>query len=143
MFVNHDPEYPIDAPDFNGNTLLLLAYMHGNAELCKALLRCGVCLATTNNYGVSVFNYETPTKQLLFSLLDSLESEPKWAEGDVCSECGAKFTLTMRKHHCRHCGRLVCARCSEQTMPILKYDLQKAVRVCQICSDVLTMGHGR
>uniref|UniRef100_A0A915C437 Ankyrin repeat and FYVE domain-containing protein 1 n=1 Tax=Parascaris univalens TaxID=6257 RepID=A0A915C437_PARUN len=143
MFINADPEYPVDAADCNGNTLFLLAYMNGNAELCKSALRCGVCLAVTNNYGISVFSYETPTKQLLFSLLDSLESEPKWSDGDVCSECGAKFTLTMRKHHCRHCGRLVCARCSDRTMPILKYDLQKAVRVCEICSDVLTLGHGR
>lgn len=52
--------------------MFLLAYMNGNAELCKSALRCGVCLAVTNNYGVSVFNYETPTKQLLFSLLGEL-----------------------------------------------------------------------
>ncbi|MFH4980683.1 hypothetical protein AB6A40_007392 [Gnathostoma spinigerum] len=140
MFISVDPDYPVDSRDVDGNTLFLLSYMAGNAELCRAALGYTVCLAVTNNYGVSVFSYETPTKQLLFSLLDNLEKEPKWADGDFCSECEAKFNITMRKHHCRHCGRLVCSRCSEQTMPILKYGLEKAVRICQICFDVLTMG---
>uniref|UniRef100_A0A158R5E8 ANK_REP_REGION domain-containing protein n=1 Tax=Syphacia muris TaxID=451379 RepID=A0A158R5E8_9BILA len=139
-FLSVDPSYPVDAPDDNGNTLFLLAYMKGNVGLCKSLLHHDICFAVTNSFGVSVFNFETPTKQLLFTLLDSLEKEPKWADGDLCSECNARFSLTIRKHHCRHCGRLVCAKCSEQTIPILKYDLQKAVRVCQICSDVLTIG---
>lgn len=45
----------------------------------------------------------------------------------------------MRKHHCRHCGRLICQKCSDQ-IPILKYNLPKPVRVCQVCYDVLTIG---
>uniref|UniRef100_A0A914XLN2 Ankyrin repeat and FYVE domain containing 1 n=2 Tax=Plectus sambesii TaxID=2011161 RepID=A0A914XLN2_9BILA len=140
MFLETMPRYPIDHRDVNGNTMLLLAYINGNANLCKAAVRAGACLGAINDQGVSIFSYQTPTKQLLFRLLDQLENEPRWAEGDVCSECSSKFSLTMRKHHCRHCGRLLCARCSERTMPILKYDLQKAVRVCDICYDVLTLG---
>lgn len=139
-FMNADPQYPLEERDDNGNTLFLIAYINGNAQLCKEVLRYGACLAVCNNFGLSVFKHETPTKQLLFSLLDNLVKEPKWAEGDACSECNIKFSLTMRKHHCRHCGRLVCARCSDNTMPILKFEFQKPVRVCQICSDVLTMG---
>lgn len=36
-----------------------------------------------------------------FACLDNLDREPKWAYGDCCSECFAKFSLTTRKHHCR------------------------------------------
>ena len=44
---------------------LLLAYMKGNVALCKALVRAGACLAATNKNGVSIFNYQLATKQLL------------------------------------------------------------------------------
>ena len=40
----------------------------------------------------------------------------------------------------RHCGRLLCNKCSSKEMPILKFDLSKPVRVCETCSDVLTVG---
>jgi hypothetical protein len=44
---------------------LLLAYMKGNVTFCKALVRAGACLAATNKTGVSIFNYQLATKQLL------------------------------------------------------------------------------
>uniref|UniRef100_A0A914GXB1 Ankyrin repeat and FYVE domain-containing protein 1 n=1 Tax=Globodera rostochiensis TaxID=31243 RepID=A0A914GXB1_GLORO len=134
------PNYPLEAADMFGNTMFLLAFINGNSELCKLALRNGACMGVMNNQGQTVFNFSTPTQQLLFGLLESLEREPKWAEGDSCSECVTKFTLTMRKHHCRHCGRLVCAKCSDQQIPILKYNLAKTVRVCEMCYGVLTMG---
>uniref|UniRef100_A0A915DVL8 Ankyrin repeat and FYVE domain-containing protein 1 n=1 Tax=Ditylenchus dipsaci TaxID=166011 RepID=A0A915DVL8_9BILA len=134
------PNFPLEIPDMYGNTLFLLSFLNANAELCRLALKNGACMGVVNHHGQTVFNIDTPTKQLLFGLLDGLEREPRWAEGEQCSECEAKFTLTMRKHHCRHCGRLVCAKCSEHQMPIVKYNLAKNVRVCQICYDVLTMG---
>ncbi|KAI1731590.1 ankyrin repeats (3 copies) domain-containing protein [Ditylenchus destructor] len=134
------PDFPLEIPDMYGNTLFLLSFINGNAELCRMALKNGACMGVVNHHGQSVFNIDTPTKQLLFGLLDDLEREPRWAEGEQCSECDAKFTLTMRKHHCRHCGRLVCAKCSEHQMPIMKYNLAKNVRVCALCYDVLIMG---
>ena len=29
---------------------------------------------------------------------------------DNCMKCSAEFTFTERKHHCRDCGRIFCAR---------------------------------
>ena len=28
-----------------------------------------------------------------------------------CYSCGLEFTFTERKHHCRDCGQIFCARC--------------------------------
>ena len=87
-------------------------------------------------------------QQTKFRLLDLLSAEPRWGEGDVCEECQvrfgavetcleclnlmkcelkAKFGLTTRRHHCRHCGRLLCSKCSAKEMPIIKYNLSKQV----------------
>lgn len=43
----------------------------------------------------------------------------------------------------RHCGRVLCKKCSEKEISILKFSLQKPVRVCDICFDVLTAGGGQ
>uniref|UniRef100_A0A8C2ECW5 Ankyrin repeat and FYVE domain containing 1 n=1 Tax=Cyprinus carpio TaxID=7962 RepID=A0A8C2ECW5_CYPCA len=140
LFLECMPEYPLDKPDNEGNTVLLLAYMKGNANLCRAIVRAGARLGVTNNQGINIFNYQVATKQLLFRLLDMLSKEPPWCDGSNCFECMTKFGVTTRKHHCRHCGRLLCHKCSIKEIPIIKFDLNKPVRVCDICFDVLTLG---
>ncbi|XP_061754275.1 rabankyrin-5 isoform X2 [Nerophis ophidion] len=140
LFLECMPEYPLDKLDNEGNTVLLLAYMKGNANLCRAIVRAGARLGVSNNQGINIFNYQVATKQLLFRLLDMLSKEPPWCDGSNCYECAAKFGVTTRKHHCRHCGRLLCHKCSIKEIPIIKFDLNKPVRVCDICFDVLTLG---
>ncbi|KAK6039750.1 FYVE zinc finger, partial [Cooperia oncophora] len=132
----------VDMQDAEGNTALLLAYMAGNGDICRCLLRYGATMGARNVDGATMFTYETPTRLLLFRLLDSLEREPRWSDGDMC-DCGIRFSITVRKHHCRHCGRLVCSKCSEVTMPIAKYGEEKRVRVCSLCAEVLTTGAAR
>ncbi|XP_069982534.1 rabankyrin-5 isoform X2 [Penaeus vannamei] len=140
MFLETMPDYDLNRVDVEGNSALLLAYMRGAGQLCRVLVRSGACLGSTNKHGVNIFNYQVPTKALLFRLLDVLSAEPPWSEGELCMECGTKFGLATRKHHCRHCGRLLCSRCSDKDVPILKFSLNKPVRVCQTCFDVLTLG---
>jgi len=141
LFLECMPKYPLDTPDMESNSVLLLAYQKGNTNLCKSIVRAGACMGKTNAAGLSIFNYPVATKQLLFKLLDMLPVEPPWVtEGDNCLECGGRFSITTRKHHCRHCGRLLCAKCSEKDIPIVKYNLAKPVRVCDTCFDVLTLG---
>ena len=141
LFNECMPEYPLNRPDTEGNTALLLAYMKGNGSLCRALVKSGgVALGTLNHAEVSIFNCAVASKSLLSKILDYLSIEPKWGEGDLCQECKQKFGITTRKHHCRHCGRLLCSKCSDKEMPIIKYGISKPARVCDICSDVLTIG---
>ena len=141
LFLECMPEYPLNQPDAEGNTALLLAYTKGNGGLCRALVKSGmVALGTLNNSDISIFNCAVASKALLSRILDYLSVEPKWGEGDLCQECKQKFGITTRKHHCRHCGRLLCNKCSDKEMPIIKYGISKPARVCDICSDVLTIG---
>jgi ankyrin repeat protein len=124
--------------DSKGNTCLLLAYQSGNGHLCRTLVKYGAALGAYNDDGLSIFNYPVATKQLLYKLLEILTKEPPWVECDVCMECRQKFTITVRKHHCRHCGRVLCKKCSEKEISILKFGIQRPTRVCNLCFDVLT-----
>ncbi|XP_037922390.1 rabankyrin-5 [Hermetia illucens] len=140
LFLECMPKYPINEPDMDGNTPLLLAFMRGQAPLCKVLVKNGACLGAENKDGVTIFNFKLATDQLLHKLLDQLPQESPWATSDMCQECGTKFTITMRKHHCRHCGRILCSRCSNNDVPIIKFGIYKPVRVCTVCFDVLQIG---
>ncbi|XP_008205232.1 rabankyrin-5 isoform X2 [Nasonia vitripennis] len=140
LFFECMAQYPLNNADLDGNTPLLIAYMKGNGNLCRTLVKSGACLGSMNKDGITIFNYQVATKQLLYRLLESLTQEAPWADKDLCLECGTKFSLTMRKHHCRHCGRILCSKCSGQDVPILKFGLNKPVRVCAVCFDVLQIG---
>ncbi|XP_056639998.1 rabankyrin-5 [Diorhabda sublineata] len=140
LFLECMPNYPINSPDLMGNSPLLLAYMKANANLCRILVSKKACLSSENSERVTIFNYQVPTKRLLYRLLDTLSQPAPWTTTDSCQECGKHFTLTVRMHHCRHCGRALCTKCSEKEVPILKFGENKPVRVCNVCFDVLKTG---
>lgn len=58
------------------------------------------------------------------------------AASDVCMRCSQAFNVTQRRHHCRHCGFVVCNSCSK-ARAILKHISSKPVRVCRRCKDSL------
>lgn len=99
LFLECMPNYPINHTDLMGNTPLLLAYMRGETQLCRVLVKSGACLGAENKDGVSIFNYKLATNQLLYRLLDELSVESPWSSSEFCQECATKFSLTMRKHH--------------------------------------------
>uniref|UniRef100_A0AAY4D6G3 FYVE-type domain-containing protein n=1 Tax=Denticeps clupeoides TaxID=299321 RepID=A0AAY4D6G3_9TELE len=62
----------------------------------------------------------------------------KWAEDHEvqnCMACGKGFSVTVRKHHCRHCGNIFCAECSAKNA--MTPSSKKAVRVCDVCFEEL------
>ncbi|XP_017791578.1 PREDICTED: RUN and FYVE domain-containing protein 2 isoform X1 [Habropoda laboriosa] len=48
-----------------------------------------------------------------------------------CKSCNREFNITRRKHHCRHCGKIFCNGCSDNSMPLP--NSTKPVRVCDEC----------
>lgn len=55
-----------------------------------------------------------------------------------CRVCSSSFTLLRRKHHCRYCGRLVCASCSDHMCLIPDSTYRAAERVCDECFALLS-----
>lgn len=62
--------------------------------------------------------------------------EYRWQQDDEvshCPICGTKFSHTIRKHHCRQCGRIVCDECSPQRLRLPTLPHEGKVRVCTPC----------
>ena len=55
-----------------------------------------------------------------------------------CSECGVRFGIFVRKHHCRICGRIFCSNCSSHSVPAyhLRSDMNGTLRVCLDCFKI-------
>lgn len=57
----------------------------------------------------------------------------------VCYECDSQFTLFNRRHHCRLCGRIFCAKCTTNSIPAPfssqrnSWDEWEKIRVCNYC----------
>ncbi|XP_070699151.1 FYVE, RhoGEF and PH domain-containing protein 5 [Pempheris klunzingeri] len=50
----------------------------------------------------------------------------------MCMNCTSDFSLTLRRHHCNACGKVVCRACSRNRYP-LKYLKDRVVKVCDHC----------
>ncbi|KAL1215886.1 1-phosphatidylinositol-3-phosphate 5-kinase FAB1A [Cardamine amara subsp. amara] len=57
----------------------------------------------------------------------------------VCYECDAQFTVFNRRHHCRLCGRVFCAKCAANSIPSPSdatkdtHEEPDRIRVCNYC----------
>uniref|UniRef100_A0A3Q2VIP0 FYVE, RhoGEF and PH domain containing 5a n=1 Tax=Haplochromis burtoni TaxID=8153 RepID=A0A3Q2VIP0_HAPBU len=50
----------------------------------------------------------------------------------MCMNCTSDFSLTLRRHHCNACGKVVCRACSRNRYP-LKYLKDRLAKVCDHC----------
>ncbi|XP_066554262.1 FYVE, RhoGEF and PH domain-containing protein 5b isoform X2 [Amia ocellicauda] len=50
----------------------------------------------------------------------------------MCMSCASDFSLTLRRHHCHACGKIVCRGCSRNKYP-LKYLKDRVAKVCDHC----------
>lgn len=57
---------------------------------------------------------------------------------DTCMHCPNRFSLTLRRHHCRQCGFVVCRECSKYQVVIPHMHPTKPKRVCKQCYSSLT-----
>ena len=48
-----------------------------------------------------------------------------------CSSCDVLFSLFIRKHHCRSCGKIFCVNCCSNFIPVPHSS--KKERVCVVC----------
>jgi hypothetical protein len=65
---------------------------------------------------------------------------PVWVKdtaADECALCQCAFGLLTRRHHCRRCGCLCCADCSQGRRILAQIDAKELQRVCNTCKQAV------
>ena len=142
----------LDAQELEtANTALHHAAFGGCIELAIQLVSLGASVGLPNKDGFtpldsSYRSADDPTRSLQSVLLSTITKPSSWTPDRVvsaCQNCKLPFNKAdpqrARKHHCRHCGRCVCAPCSQRRMPIPKFGSASEERVCLLCERVLSV----
>ncbi|EQC36848.1 hypothetical protein SDRG_05678 [Saprolegnia diclina VS20] len=141
MFREHGADIQVQSLD--GSTPLHLAVGTASEAIAVALVRAGAPVYVQDLVGRSVVNLAESTSQgvMVVPILKNVNVPPPWVADDTvveCMSCSQSFGMAMRKHHCRHCGRVICYRCSSNRIPLPKFNQPSAARVCDVCFDVLS-----
>ncbi|EZA60485.1 Zinc finger FYVE domain-containing protein 26-like protein [Ooceraea biroi] len=85
--------------------------------------------------GVLQSNPDTENNE--FIMPANVPAKEEWIPNDRARECSCCkaviFSMFNRRHHCRRCGRVVCAMCSQHRMQVAGYPSSVLVRVCDDC----------
>ncbi|KAJ3181831.1 hypothetical protein HDU85_003346 [Gaertneriomyces sp. JEL0708] len=73
-------------------------------------------------------------------LLSSNEWQPD-DEAPDCTQCGRRFNLFLRRHHCRNCGKIFCGNCTSSKLTL--WARNPPSRVCDACFAKLTKRRSR
>ena len=78
-----------------------------------------------------------------FMMPVNVPTKEEWVSNDKAKECSSCkeviFSMFNRRHHCRRCGRVVCAMCSQDRMRVSGYPNSVPVRVCKDCKLQTTL----
>ncbi|XP_051272244.1 FYVE, RhoGEF and PH domain-containing protein 5-like isoform X2 [Dicentrarchus labrax] len=77
-----------------------------------------------------------PRDRLRLSLGEKAPTLVPVSQVMMCMNCTSDFSLTLRRHHCHGCGRIVCRSCSRNRYP-LKYMKDRMAKVCDHCYSEL------
>ncbi|KAK7205569.1 FYVE zinc finger-domain-containing protein [Myxozyma melibiosi] len=105
----------------------------------------GVAATLATGYFKQIRNYRKPPEQEVVAWQDDKDVED-------CPYCERKFSFSMRKHHCRLCGKVVCGspdtacssqvtldfeRLSDYLTEKVEEDIIVKVRTCKDCRSVV------
>ncbi|XP_050444515.1 uncharacterized protein LOC126848048 isoform X2 [Cataglyphis hispanica] len=80
-------------------------------------------------------NLEAENNEFIMPI--NVPTKEEWVPNDKARECSCCkaviFSMFNRRHHCRRCGRVVCAMCSQHRMQVAGYPNSVFVRVCDDC----------
>ncbi|XP_036149778.1 uncharacterized protein LOC105832099 isoform X2 [Monomorium pharaonis] len=107
-------------------------YAKKSLDFRVSLQRDGIENKTKN---ILQSNFEAENNDFVMPL--NVPTKEEWIPNDRAKECGCckavRFSMFNRRHHCRRCGRVVCAMCSQHRMQVAGYPSFVLVRVCEDC----------
>ncbi|KAL0090125.1 hypothetical protein J3Q64DRAFT_1879354, partial [Phycomyces blakesleeanus] len=87
---------------------------------------------------ITTFSVSTSNSlgRILARLRGQKSDKEFWMPDEQCKECykcRKPFTLLRRRHHCRTCGQIFCAKCASHVVPGKMYKQKGQVRQCNFC----------
>ncbi|XP_029052519.1 uncharacterized protein LOC114880560 isoform X2 [Osmia bicornis bicornis] len=100
---------------------------------CRVSLQCDTSENKSRNVQYSAS--ESENAEFVMPLL--VPTKEEWVPNDKARKCSCCknviFSMFNRRHHCRRCGRVICATCSQHRMQVSGYPPSVLVRVCDDC----------
>lgn len=132
--------------DGAGNTVLHVAVSQGLWKVAASLVHEHASMTIRNNQGVMVLDILSPPQ--LAWLAKFIVHPPEWVSYESqrsCMVCSRKFSLLVRRHHCRLCGRICCGPCSryKRRLPfsatLVKPSAKARHHLVKVCSTCITV----
>ncbi|KAF3429244.1 hypothetical protein E2986_00734 [Frieseomelitta varia] len=102
---------------------------------CRVSLQC----ESIENKSKNVQNSASEVENAEFIMPIVVPTKEQWIPNDKARECSCCknviFSMFNRRHHCRRCGRVICATCSQHRMQVSGYPPSVLVRVCNDCKQ--------
>ncbi|XP_031833615.2 zinc finger FYVE-type containing 26 spastizin [Nomia melanderi] len=104
---------------------------------CRVSLQCD----NIENKSKHVQYLEAGSNEFVMPVL--VPTKEEWVPNDKARECSCCktviFSMFNRRHHCRRCGRVICAQCSQHRMQVPGYPSSVLVRVCDDCKRLTVL----
>ncbi|XP_050331660.1 uncharacterized protein LOC126760229 isoform X1 [Bactrocera neohumeralis] len=136
----------IQIADDNDITMTLLR-RNCNSDYADSNSSLLTCSAADNLENASICSWEAvedrsaPSSSASSSIQQPNTTSALWVPDHAvkrCTSCQVEFWIGRRKHHCRSCGQIFCADCSEFWAPLPDAKLFKPVRLCGPCYLAVT-----
>ncbi|XP_067638890.1 myotubularin-related protein 3 isoform X2 [Eurosta solidaginis] len=141
-FSNQDGDFTYDNNDV---TLALLTQIYNYN--CGVQSSLSSCTALDNIENASICSWEAvedrsaPSSNGSSSIQQPSTTSALWVPDHAvkrCTSCQVEFWIGRRRHHCRSCGQIFCADCSEFWAPLPDAKLFNPVRLCGPCYHAVT-----
>ncbi|KZC11227.1 Zinc finger FYVE domain-containing protein 26, partial [Dufourea novaeangliae] len=100
---------------------------------CRVSLQCD----NTESKSKTVQHSESESTEFIMPVL--VPTKEEWVPNEKARKCSCCktviFSMFNRRHHCRRCGRVICAQCSQHRMQVSGYPPSVLVRVCDDCKQ--------
>ncbi|XP_076283793.1 zinc finger FYVE-type containing 26 spastizin [Lasioglossum baleicum] len=104
---------------------------------CRVSLQCD----TVDSKSKRVQYLETESNEFVMPIV--VPTKEEWVPNDKARKCSCCktviFSMFNRRHHCRRCGRVICAQCSQHRMQVSGYPPSVLVRVCDDCKRLTVL----
>ena len=130
----------VNTLDNEARTPLHYAILSKNRKLMNYLVRESADVSLVDKNGYVSFLQPNVRESDKEYVLERLNKTPTHVPDDThrnCMLCKNDFSFIIRRHHCRHCGLLVCAECSFYRVSLPSFSHLSPVRVCTQCYPII------